>query len=50
MYQILQSGLSTKEMYMNPYIVYGNKNQTGGALMGSRTQCMIPIEYKTPYD
>lgn len=33
--------------HMNPYIVYGNKNQTGGALMGSRTQFMIPIKNKT---
>ena len=33
--------------HMYTYIVYGNKNQAGGALMGSRKQFMVPIENKT---
>lgn len=33
--------------HINPYIAYGNKHQTGGALMGSTKQFMIPIENNT---
>jgi hypothetical protein len=33
--------------HINPYIAYGNKSQTGGALMGPAKQFMIPIENNT---
>lgn len=29
--------------HINPHLTYGRKNQTGGALMGSTKQFMIPI-------